>query len=80
MGPLIDTNAQNNMMQAIDAAVNQGGKLLFGGTPLKMAGLEKGSFVTPAVIEVKNDYPVVQKETFAPVLFLPQTGMRLTRR
>jgi len=70
MGPLIDSRARENMMSAIDAAINQGGKLLYGGKSLRLDGLENGSFVTPAIIEVENQYPVVQEETFAPVLYI----------
>lgn len=70
MGPLIDGQAQKNMIQAIDTALAQGGKLLYGGTPLELEGLEGGSFVTPAIVEAENHYPIVQEETFAPILYI----------
>ncbi|MFA5903133.1 MAG: aldehyde dehydrogenase family protein, partial [Desulfobacula sp.] len=68
MGPLIDSDAMNAMMKAVEAAVIQGGKLIYGGVPLTIEGLEKGNFVIPAIIEAENHYPIVQQETFAPIL------------
>ncbi|MBU2631493.1 MAG: aldehyde dehydrogenase family protein, partial [Proteobacteria bacterium] len=70
MGPLIDSQAQANMMQAIETAVKQGAKLVYGGTRLKIPGLEQGSYVTPAIVEAANHYPIVQEETFAPILYI----------
>lgn len=70
MGPLIDSQAKDNMMKAIEMAQNQGGKLLCGGKSLGIEGLEKGCYVTPAVIEVQNHYSIVQEETFAPILYV----------
>jgi aldehyde dehydrogenase (NAD+) len=33
-------------------------------------GFENGSFVTPAIVEAENHYPIVQEETFAPILYI----------
>ena len=33
-------------------------------------GYESGCYVKPAIYEVKNDMKMVQKETFAPILYL----------
>jgi aldehyde dehydrogenase (NAD+) len=44
----------------------QGGKILFGGHALK----EKGFYVEPTLIEAQNDWEVVQRETFGPILYL----------
>jgi aldehyde dehydrogenase (NAD+) len=33
-------------------------------------GCEGGHYVRPAVAEVKNDFPIVQSETFAPLLYI----------
>jgi aldehyde dehydrogenase (NAD+) len=70
MGPLIDSQARETMIAAVDAAVCQGGKLRCGGKPLTLPGLENGSFVTPAIIEAQNFFPIVQAETFAPILYV----------
>jgi aldehyde dehydrogenase (NAD+) len=37
---------------------------------LKGDGYESGCYVKPAIAEVKNDYDIVQQETFAPILYL----------
>ena len=70
MGPLIDAGAMADMRQALDDATAQGGTLLYGGEPLQVPGLEGGSYVTPAIVAAENHYPVVQKETFAPILYI----------
>ena len=33
-------------------------------------GYESGCYVKPCVIEAKNEYHIVQEETFAPLLYL----------
>ena len=70
MGPLIDGEAVKTMENAINEALSQGGKLIYGGDRLTVDGLEKGSFVIPAVMEAENHYPIVQAETFAPILYI----------
>lgn len=66
MGPLIDKHAVEQFQKAISDAKLQGGKLLFGGDVLK----EDGYFVQPTLIEAQNDWEIVQRETFAPILYL----------
>ena len=34
------------------------------------AGYESGCYVKPAIAEVKNEFQIVQEETFAPILYL----------
>ncbi|MBN2281261.1 MAG: aldehyde dehydrogenase family protein [Candidatus Marinimicrobia bacterium] len=70
MGPVVDQTAIDDMLYAIEDAKKSGGKLLVGGEILKLEGLEKGYYVTPAIMEVKNHYPIVQNETFAPLLYI----------
>lgn len=70
MGPVIDQAAVDLMMRAIEEAKKLGGKLLYGGNRLKIKGLENGFYVEPTIIEVKNEYPIVQQETFAPILYI----------
>jgi len=51
--------------------VNQeGGTILFGGEVLNGRGYEAGTYVVPALAEVKNHFQIVQDETFAPLLYL----------
>jgi aldehyde dehydrogenase (NAD+) len=33
-------------------------------------GYESGCYVKPVIIEAKNDYKIVQAETFAPILYV----------
>jgi aldehyde dehydrogenase (NAD+) len=48
----------------------QGGRILFGGRLLEGQGFESGCYVEPVLAEAENHYPVVQQETFAPILYL----------
>jgi len=64
VGPLIDDAAVQAMQDAITQLKLHGGKVLFGG------GRLKGSYVTPCIAEAQNEWPVVQHETFAPILYV----------
>lgn len=66
MGPLIDGKAVESYQAAVSAAQAAGGALLYGGKVLKGAG----HFVEPAIVRARNEWPIVQTETFAPVLYL----------
>jgi aldehyde dehydrogenase (NAD+) len=68
MGPLVDEKAVQSMMAAMETARSQGGRLLYGGKRIK--GVEGGWYVEPAIMEVTADCPVVQSETFAPLLYI----------
>jgi aldehyde dehydrogenase (NAD+) len=64
VGPLIDEAAVENMMKALAELKKQGGRILFGG------GRLKGNYVTPCIAEARNEWSVVQHETFAPILYV----------
>ena len=70
VGPLIDKDAVNTYLNAIEKAKQEGGSVLVDGGVLSGEGYESGCYVKPAVIEAKNEYQIVQEETFAPILFL----------
>ncbi|MDD5541313.1 MAG: aldehyde dehydrogenase family protein, partial [Candidatus Marinimicrobia bacterium] len=70
MGPVIDAMALKAMQAAIERAIRDGGRLLYGGDRLTIKGLEGGFYVTPAIMEVSDDNPVVKEETFAPLLYI----------
>lgn len=70
VGPLIDRNAVQMYLDAIEQAVAEGGKVLVEGGVLEGEGYESGCYVKPCVIEVDRSAPVIQQETFAPVLYL----------
>lgn len=70
VGPLIDIDAVKNYKNALKKVVEAGGNLLVEGGVLDGEGYESGCYVKPAIAEAKNDYDIVQHETFAPVLYL----------
>ena len=70
IGPLIDKEAVSGFLAAIKAVQEEGGKLITGGTVLEGGIYSKGNYVKPAIVEAKNQFDTVQKETFAPILYL----------
>ena len=70
VGPLIDQDAVNNYLNAIEAAQKEGGKVLVEGGVLSGAGYESGCYVKPCIIEAENHFAIVQHETFAPILYI----------
>lgn len=70
VGPLIDTHAVEQYNKALAQVVAEGGKILVEGGVLTGPGYESGCYVKPAIAEAKNDFAIVQHETFAPVLYL----------
>lgn len=70
VGPLIDTDAVDLYTKALDRVVQEGGKVIVEGGVLEGKGHESGCYVRPAIAEAKNDFEIVQHETFAPVLYL----------
>ncbi|MGP8034481.1 MAG: aldehyde dehydrogenase family protein [Steroidobacteraceae bacterium] len=70
MGPLIDTKAVESYQSALAAARAAGGEVLTGGNVLK----RPGNFVEPAIVRARNEWPIVQTETFAPLLYLIAVG------
>ena len=70
VGPLIDKDAVNAYLKAIDAAQEEGGTVLVEGGVLEGPGYESGCYVKPAIIEAENSFAIVQHETFAPILYL----------
>ena len=70
VGPLIDKDAVNTFIAALKEARKEGGKVVYGGKVLSGRGYESGCYVVPALVEAENHYPIVQEETFAPILYL----------
>jgi aldehyde dehydrogenase (NAD+) len=65
MGPLIDEASVRRYVQAIEEARRAGGTVLCGGKTRP-----PGNFVEPTIIRAQADWPIVQTETFAPILYL----------
>ena len=70
VGPLIDRQAAESLFQAVEMVKNAGGKIVYGGVPYNDNNCTSGCFVVPCIAEVENHYPIVQEETFAPLLYL----------
>src|ERR1700688_4642941 len=66
VGPLIDLDAVRAFERAIASAQAAGGQLLVGGKTLT----RPGHFVEPAIVLARNDWDIVQHETFGPILYL----------
>jgi aldehyde dehydrogenase (NAD+) len=66
MGPLIDALAVKHFQLTLDEIKLAGGKILAGGNVLQ----QKGFFVEPTLVSAENHWEVVQRETFAPILYV----------
>ncbi|HUO45354.1 MAG TPA: aldehyde dehydrogenase family protein [Acidimicrobiia bacterium] len=66
MGPLVTSKAIEDMMTALATAREQGGQVLYGGNQLDRTG----NFVEPTIVRISKDAPIVQEETFAPILYV----------
>lgn len=70
VGPLIDQDAVKTYQNALNEIKNQGGEFLVEGEVLSGEGYESGCYVRPAIALVKNEWQIVQDETFAPILYI----------
>ncbi|MCD2421476.1 aldehyde dehydrogenase family protein [Niabella pedocola] len=70
VGPLIDTGAVTQYLNAIDQCRAEGGTFLVEGGVLKGAAYESGCYVKPCVAEAKPHFSIIKQETFAPILYL----------
>jgi len=66
MGPLIDQSAVQRYQAAIAAAREAGGRVLCGARVLP----GPGNFVEPTIIRARNEWDIVQTETFGPILYV----------
>jgi aldehyde dehydrogenase (NAD+) len=66
MGPLIDGEAVEAMMAALERAKREGGRILYGGRKLDRPGF----FVEPTIVEAHAGMEIVREETFAPILYV----------
>ena len=69
VGPLIDEAAYARMMDALASAKAQGGRVI-GGARITRGVPQGGVYVQPALVAIRADAPIVQEETFAPVLYV----------
>ena len=70
-GPLIHDGAVQAMEASIAEVQKLGGKVLVQGCRIQLEGeLKGGHYVKPAIVRAENEWPVVQRETFAPLLYV----------
>jgi len=70
VGPLIDKKATEDYLNAIERGKQEGGKIIVEGGIVSGNGYESGCYVKPCIIEAKNEFHIVQEETFAPILYV----------
>ena len=68
MGSQIDQNQMNKILEYVEIAKQEGGRVLCGGERATEGELAKGAFLKPTLIEVPNNScRVAQEEIFGPV-------------
>ncbi len=70
VGPLMDKMAVDTYLAALDKAKAEGCIPVVEGGVLTGEAYASGCYVKPAIFEAKNEYNIVQTETFAPILYL----------
>ena len=70
MGPLISTKAVAAMQAALRELRREGGKVLYGGEPLRGRDYPGGRYVRPCIAAARPGFRIVCEETFAPILYL----------
>jgi aldehyde dehydrogenase (NAD+) len=70
VGPLIDKEAVNNYLVAIEKAKAEGATVLIDSEVLTGDLYTSGCYVKPVILEAENHFSMVQHETFAPILYL----------
>ena len=70
VGPLIDKQAVDMYMHAIELCKKQGGRFAVEGGKISGLGYESGCYVKPCIAEVDQQFEIVKHETFAPILYL----------
>lgn len=68
VGPLIDKRSFDSMQAALRQAVSDGGEVLVGGQQVQVG--TGGYYAAPALVAMPSQSPIVQHETFAPILYV----------
>jgi len=66
MGPLVDQDAVETMMKALQLIPQERGRIVAGGKRIDKPGF----YVTPAIVRVPGNTQLVCEETFAPILYI----------
>ncbi|MEM6398082.1 MAG: aldehyde dehydrogenase family protein [Bacteroidota bacterium] len=70
VGPLIDQDAVDTYLKAIDQIKAEGGNFVVEGGKLDGEAYQSGCYVKPCIAEVSTDSEMAKHETFAPILYL----------
>jgi len=70
MGPVVNQQAVKDLLAAKGRVVDEGGVILYGGDRLEGEAYPGGLYVTPCIAGARNEYDIVQEETFAPILYI----------
>ncbi|MCL4123506.1 UNVERIFIED_CONTAM: hypothetical protein GTU68_053378 [Idotea baltica] len=68
LGPLVSEDSVKIFKSAIEEIKKQGGDILYGGKVIE--GMPSNLYVEPTIVRAKADMPIVQEETFAPILYI----------
>ncbi|MGE0480295.1 MAG: aldehyde dehydrogenase family protein [Phycisphaerae bacterium] len=74
MGPLVSHAAVRDLQNAVKRVREEGGEVLYGGAPLSAAEYPGGHYVQPCIALARNEFKIVQEETFAPILYIIPYG------
>jgi aldehyde dehydrogenase (NAD+) len=74
MGPLLNEESVSAFVAAQEKVVAEGGEILFGGAVLDGDEYPGGRYVQPCIASAENGFPIVQDETFAPILYIIEYG------
>ncbi len=69
IGPLIDERTFSDMQTAL-GEVKKDGAAITGGERVEAADVPGGYYVRPAIVELEEQTKVVERETFAPILYV----------
>ncbi|TCU69258.1 aldehyde dehydrogenase (NAD+) [Bradyrhizobium sp. R2.2-H] len=69
VGPLIDGFAYESMQRALGEA-RAAGAAVFGGERVAVSGADGAFYVRPALVEISGQTGTVERETFAPILYV----------
>ena len=74
MGPVVNRQAVDDLLDARRRVVDEGGEILYGGECLAGDRYPGGLYVTPCIAAAGNHFEIVQHETFAPILYIIDYG------
>ena len=74
MGPVVNRQAVDDLLDARRRVVKEGGEILYGGECLAGDRYPGGLYVTPCIAAAGNHFEIVQHETFAPILYIIDYG------